>query len=195
MIPEIFVSHSKDDTNIDYIANTCIDANTKPILEELENIIVSNQIITGQVTHWKIKADIERSKAVFVILSPLIVDEFHKHTRDWIAWETGVAAAYSKDVWVLEPYSELGKISVVIPYLSQYMVFDPNNEKCTKYLKDVFESYSNSKNIRPTGDIINGRESICSGCMSVYGVHLPVGLDTFRCPICGKSRDRYGVHF
>jgi hypothetical protein len=44
-----------------------------------------------------------------------------KHTRDWISWESGNAAALNKDVWVLELLEDSPKVSVVIPYLRHYI--------------------------------------------------------------------------
>ncbi len=102
-IPEIFVSHmAKDIEYRDYFLEICTLAKTKPIFEELE------KIVKGTITWYTILKDIDRAKAVFVILSQNIQKEEQRHTRDWIVWETGVAAAKNKDVWVLEPYIELG---------------------------------------------------------------------------------------
>ena len=69
------------------------------------------------------------------------------HTRDWIVWETGVAK--NRDIWVFEPYSQLGSISVVIPYLKHYVIFDVNNDAWLGYMRKIIESYDDS-HILPT---------------------------------------------
>ncbi|MCZ7381141.1 MAG: hypothetical protein O8C64_06180 [Candidatus Methanoperedens sp.] len=178
-IPEIFVSHSAKDLEYRlYISDICNLAKTRPIFEELE------KIVAGDYTFWySIVAHIERAKAVFVILSQNIQEEENKHTRDWIVWETGVAAAQYKAVWVLEPYSEFGKKSVVIPYLTDYMLFENSNE-CKIYLKNIIESYSNPSISRPRG--INFAPT-CQKCKNTYGVHIPPYTKSFRCPICNEN--------
>ncbi len=188
-MPEIFVSHmAKDIEYRRYFEDICNLAKTRPIFEELE------QIVEEKISWQKIMEDIDRSKAVFVILSQNIQDKERKHTRDWIVWETGVAAAKKKDVWVLEPYSELGKISIVIPYLTQYMLFVDNNE-CKIYLKEIIESYSDRSISRPLGITLppGNITPYCSHCFSMYEVHIPDNTNRFRCPSCNKLLEIEGL--
>ncbi len=174
-LPEIFVSHmAKDRDYRDYFLEICTLAKTMPIFEELE------KIVKGQITWYTIMKDIDRAKAVFVILSQNIQKEEQKHTRDWIVWETGVAAAKNKEVWVLEPYRDLDKISVVIPYFTNYMLFEINDEY-RRYIKNIIESYSNPSISRPVG-----RKPFpkCPKCSWYFEVHIPFNTNKFRCPSC-----------
>lgn len=176
-MPEIFISHmAKDIDYRHYFLEICNLAKTRPIFEELE------QIIQGKIFWWNILDDIDRAKAVFVILSQNIQKEEQKHTRDWIVWETGVAAAKKKDVWVLEPYREFGKISIVIPYLTHYMLFEISDEY-TKYIKNIIESYSNPSISKPPGI---SQYPTWPNCFWVYEVHIPSNTKSFRCPSCNK---------
>lgn len=177
-VPEIFVSHMAKDTDYrHYFLEICDLAKTRPIFEELE------QIVKGKIFWWQIVDDIDKAKAVFVILSQNIQKEEQKHTRDWVVWETGIAAAKNKDVWVLEPYIEFGKISIVIPYLTQYMLFEISDEY-TKYIKNIIESYGNPYTSRPFGIRIS---PTCPNCFWTYEVHIPSNTNEFRCPSCNKK--------
>jgi hypothetical protein len=178
-IPEIFISHMADDEAYrHYFLEICNIANTKPIFEELE------QLVKYKIFWWQILEDIDRAKAVFVILSQNIQKEEQKHTRDWIVWETGVAAAKKKDVWVLEPYREFGKISIVIPYFTHYMQFEISDDY-RRYIKNIIESYSNLSISRPPG-IRTSPNPTCPNCFWTYEVHIPYNTNKFRCPNCNK---------
>ena len=116
---QIFVSHSQRDKDIiRFFLEAFAGAKVKPHLEELEK-----EPPTG-VTAAKIEQDIQSSNAVFVLLSEKV--ESLKHTRDWVSWECGTAK--NKDIWVFEPSESLGRISVIIPRLSQYLVFERTDE-------------------------------------------------------------------
>jgi hypothetical protein len=135
-----------------------------------------------------------------------------------VNWESGIAGK-NKDVWIFEPYSQFGRISVVTPKLRHYVVFDLTDE-WLGYIKKIIESYDDS-HILPAivvggglgailaekdragtavaGAIIalaltnkthagiNGDGVLCPHCHSVYSVHLPKGIDTFRCPVCNTN--------
>ena len=63
------------------------------------------------------------------------------HTRDWVVWECGVAS--NKDVWVLEPTSDLGEVTIITPVLHDYVLFEPS-DSWFAYLRSVMESYDDS---------------------------------------------------
>jgi hypothetical protein len=136
---QIFISHSQKDKNLrDFLSNAFAGTKVKPIFEEFE------KIFRGIVTSVHIAKDIENSKAVFVILSQNVQNI--PHTRDWVVWETGVAK--SRDIWVFEPYSQFGGISIVIPYLRHYVIFDTNDDWLA-YIRRIIESYDDS-HVLPT---------------------------------------------
>jgi ribosomal protein S27E len=136
---QIFISHSKKDKEvIDFLSKAFDDTKVKPHLEELEK-----ELPTG-VTAAKIERDIQASNAVFVLLTETV--EKLKHTRDWVVWECGVAK--NKDIWVFEPFTSLGEISVVVPHFNHYVLFE-QTEEWRKYLLAIIESYDDS-HVLPT---------------------------------------------
>jgi len=71
----------------------------------------------------EIKNQISNSKAVFVLLGPNVLSS--SHTKNWVAFEIGLACALGKHVWVFEQSST--KLDFPIPYLTDYM-FNVNLE-------------------------------------------------------------------
>jgi len=204
---QIFVSHSKKDKDLrDFFSNAFADTKVRAVFEEFE------KILRGKVTSEQIVKDIENSNAVFIILGPNVQDI--PHTRDWVVWETGVAK--NKDIWVFEPYSQFGRISVVIPYLRHYVIFDTSNA-WLGYIRRIIESYDDS-HVLPTllvtggiGALLAEKDKIggavlgtlaglaisdksrerptgirvkCVKCSSLYNIHIPQGMNKFRCPVC-----------
>ena len=203
---QIFVSHSgKDKQFVDFFSNAFSGTKVKAILEEFE------QILTGKITSQKISTDIEKSNAVFVLLSKSV--QKIPHTRDWIVWETGVAK--NKDIWIFEPYEQFGKISVITPIVKNYVIFN-TDEVHLGYIRKIIESYDNS-HVLPTVLISSGVGAIlgksegatigamtglvlsnrvkdrpggvevnCANCFSTYQIHIPDGMTKFRCPVCNR---------
>lgn len=203
---QIFVSHSgRDRALVSFFSKAFASTKVKAIFEEFE------KILKGKITSSKITKDIENSNAVFVILSQNV--QSIPHTRDWVVWETGVAK--NRDIWIFEPYSHLGKISVITPYLKHYVIFEPN-DSYLGYIKRIIESYDDS-HILPTllvttgvgallgkgegaalgaltGLVISdkskerplGKSIKCLSCHSSYNIHIPQGLSIIRCPVCNK---------
>lgn len=203
---QIFVAHSRRDRDFrDFFSNAFAGTKVKAVFEEFEKILV------GRITSDIVARDIENSRAVFVILSQNVQDILH--TRDWVVWEAGVAASGNKDIWVFEPISQLGRISVVIPYLKHYVVFDTSDD-WLGYIRRIIESYDDSHVLSTvlvtgftgaalggglgaavgtlTGIIISDRsrerptgiEVECCECNSIYSIHIPQGLNIFRRPVC-----------
>lgn len=131
---QIFVSHSqRDKDTIHFILEAFAGTKVKPHLEELEKEPPSG------VTADKIDRDIQACNAVFVLLSKNV--ENLKHTRDWVNWECGVAK--NKEIWVFEPVETLGKVSVIVPRLNHYVLFE-NTDEWRQYLRAIISSYDDS---------------------------------------------------
>ncbi len=142
---EIFVSHSGKDKDLrDFFSNAFAGTKVRAIFEEFE------KIIRGTVSSAQIARDIENSKAVFVILSQNV--QGIPYTRDWVVWETGVAK--NKDIWIFEPSTQFGLISVVTPFLRHYVIFDIS-DPWLGYLRRIIESYDDS-HVLPTLLITGG---------------------------------------
>lgn len=203
---QIFISHSKEDKDlINFFSKVFSSTKVKAIWEEFKKIITLNS-----VTSKKIKDDIKQSNALFIILSQNV--QALPHTRDWVDWESGVGSASNKDIWVFEPYRQLGSISVVTPHLNHYVLFETNNS-WFKYIWQIIDSYNDSNILLATtvgelqrittlegliGDPVRdksinrptGIEIKCSYCSLVYNIHFPIpdrsNQFNFRCPVCNK---------
>lgn len=128
MVNEIFVSASKKDDNlINGLGEVISRTRLKMITEYFEDLKppACNEIMK----------DIEKSKFFVVLLGPNAQDFLH--TRDWIQWEIGVASAKRKDIWVFEDTST--QISMVIPHLTDYVIWDINNPEHKKSIRDIIE--------------------------------------------------------
>ncbi len=137
---KIFISHSSRDTESVNFFNTMFSTlNVSAIYEEYD------QREGQHINNQKIKNDIESSNAVFVLLDEQI--ENLKHTRDWIAWETGVAKGLNKKVFVFEKIKDTGKLGIVIPHLDHLIVYDPNDYNWRNYLKPILQSFDDTNKI------------------------------------------------
>lgn len=166
-------------------------------------------IVSGPATAPRIQADIESSNAVFVLVTPHLASL--AHSRDWVAWETGVAA--HRDVWVFERRTDAGQVEIVTPALKHLLRFDPS-DAWFPYVRSIITSYDDS-HVLPAmiaggtvgGAIRKGEGAVigagialvvatllnqqpkgipiaCGSCSSRYSVHLPIGEPNFRCPVC-----------
>jgi hypothetical protein len=132
---QIFVSHSRNDDDIvAFFAKAFAMTNVKAVYKEFE-------AIKEKVTADIIQSDIEDSEAIFVLLSKNV--EEIKHTRDWVVWEAGTGSAKNRDIWIFEPRSQLGKISVVIPHLDHYVIYGINKQ-WLDYISRIIKSYDDS---------------------------------------------------
>ena len=87
------------------------------------------------------RADIGRSNAVFILLGENV--EKLRHTQQWVLWESGVAGAANKDVWVFEAHEDDGKLTVLIPHLHHHVCFE-YSDPWLAYIRAVVSSYDDS---------------------------------------------------
>ena len=133
---QIFISHSaKDSKPVEFLNRAFASSNVQAKYEEIE------AIVTGRRTEAQIRADIAQSNAVMIVLGRNA--ETLKHTRDWINWESGNAAALNKDVWVLESFEDSSHLSVVIPCLRHYVCFH-YTDPWLAHLREIVVSYDDS---------------------------------------------------
>lgn len=195
---KIFISHSQQDTDlIHFFLEAFAGTNVKPHLEEFEKVPPSG------VTAQKIQTDIRASNALFLLLSENV--EELKHTRDWVNWECGTVANMNKDIWVFEPITSLGKVSVVTPRFNHYVLFDQNDE-WRNYIRSIIESYDDShvwptlSSAAATGAMMN-KKDVASGAMIGAAVGLAglifkdmakqkLGVEV----MCQKCSSNYRVH-
>ena len=193
---QIFVSHSqRDKDTIHFFLEAFAGTNVKPHFEEFEKDVPRG------VTATKIAGDIQQSNALFVLLSESVASL--PHTRDWINWECGTAN--NKEIWVFEPLESFGKVSIVIPRFSHYVLFEKTLE-WRKYVLAIIGSYDDS-HVIPTlsastgGGALLNEEDRGAGAAAGFALGL-VGLllhsitkPSFGVPVrCWKCFSNYRVH-
>jgi hypothetical protein len=161
--PQMFVSHSKKDTNIRaFFDQAFARTGVKSECMEFEDM---------QPPHWnEIDKQIQDSLATFLLLGPNVKNS--DHTQNWIAFEVGLSCAHGKRVWVFERMKS--KINFPIPYVTDYMPYVLDRFSFD-YIRGIIESYRD-KTIR------EGLETECRYCHSVFFTHHIIGA--YHCPVC-----------
>lgn len=205
---QIFVSHSaRNKKGLDFINRAFATTNVQAKYEEIE------AIKTGKRTPAQIKADIEASNAIFVLLSQHV--EQASYTRDWVVSES--STGFNKDVWVLEAVEDSPNLSIVIPRVRHYVRFD-YADNWLIYLQQMIASYDDSHVLKAAvlgagmggaltesvGGVLAGTgiallllalnnktpgwPTLCPTCHSFYNVHLDFPrVPTMRCPVCNTG--------
>jgi hypothetical protein len=130
----IFISHSQRDSEIKAFFNELF-ANTKikAVFMEFE------KMLGKEVNADKIETKINSTNAVFIILSEN-TDNL-RHTRDWIAWESG--RSFNKDIWVFIPERLNLGLNMVIPKLNHLVIYN-HSDLWRKYIYRIINSYDDS---------------------------------------------------
>lgn len=118
---QIFISHSSNDHEIvDYLIDKFDDTGIKPIRMEYEKWSRK-----GKPNWIWIKDEIQKSKALFLILTKNIVKK--EFTENWVAFEIGVASVCDPQLPVLVFREE--DVDFPVPFLNHY--FDQQFSKKT----------------------------------------------------------------
>lgn len=167
---QIFVSHSKDDPNLQFFKDIISAVSLKGFWMEYEDF---------NVTPWAvIRKEMIESSCVIVALSRLLLDYGYGHTRNWISFEVGLACAMGKDLWVFEPWDE--PIDFPVPYCSRYALYTPGNIDHIKHFIGVFEEYIEHEQIPHMG--VGLQQCTKESCMLPFV--LMSDAESFRCPAC-----------
>jgi DNA-directed RNA polymerase subunit RPC12/RpoP len=197
---QIFISHSaKDRELVGFLSKAFAPTQVKAVFVEFE------AILQGPANAQTIAQDIRESNAVFVLLGRHV--EGFKHTRDWVGWESGVAAGVAmetnKDVWVMEAVTEMDGLSIVIPHLRHYVCFDSRQDFWQGYLTQIILSYDNSHFLKAisagaaTGGVLGKGEGALWGAGVGFVLAAMAGAQgrppgmSLTCPRCDSY---YNVH-
>jgi hypothetical protein len=99
--------------------------------------------------YQSIKDFVNGSNALFVLLSPQLLEPARRHTANWIAFEIGLAANWRShflipritqdriDVYVFEPFDE--PVDFCVPYCTYYMQHS-GSEGELRFLRELIEN-------------------------------------------------------
>lgn len=167
---QIFVSHSKDDTNLEFFKSVISNVSLKGVWMEYRDIDLVPWVL--------IRAEMARSACVIVALSRPLTQYSYAHTRNWIDFEVGLACAMNKPVWVFEPWNE--PIDFSVPFCTHYTLYEPSNENHIKFFIESFEKYSEDKPpFHPSAAL---QKCSNEGCSLPF--FLMCDIEEYRCPSC-----------
>lgn len=130
----VFISHSRQD--IELIQNI------SKLLENIgEEAVIMEYIPTKNVTRPPfevIRMEVMNSNYMMLFKTDNAIKT--DYTKNWIIFEIGLAAATNKKLFVFERIGS--PINFPIPYLTDYMLFDPYN------VSDMFEIQTIAKNYK-----------------------------------------------
>lgn len=186
----VFISHSKDDTNIRNFFGNIINS-----IEGFNSKFMEFETIKGYPALFieKIIGN-EDVKAVFVLLGSNITKS--PYTQNWVAFEVGMAKALKKDIWVFEEFNT--DIKFPIPYLDFYMMYTIDNKDHFDFIRSLVKQYKDEESL--IGILFRLRvkdrfkfafkKVICPNprCNAFY--YLLNTIREFKCPVC-----REPIHF
>jgi hypothetical protein len=158
---QIFVSHSKSDSDLECVYAGFSTTGVKSIFMEYEKM--------DKPAWQSIRKNILISESVFVLLSNAVRDR--EHTQNWIAFEVGVACQAKKNVWVFERSENY--INFAVPYLTHFLAYHPSKDRNIKLLREIIKTNGIGKD---WGDSVH-----CFNCGTVYKIP---NINKWFCPCC-----------
>lgn len=181
----IFISHSKRDKGtVDAFCNVFARTQLQAVLAEFEAYAVPPWL---QIKNW-----VQHSSALFVLLSREL--QSTPYTQNWVSYEVGLACALNKPVWVYEQWQS--PVLFPVPYLTDYVVYDPANREDLNAIKRLIELYDPSPALAGAilggllGGLLSGGAGAGAGALlgGAIGQRRPTGA-VVRCPngLCGVT--------
>lgn len=180
MEKQIFVSHTKADADFcDDLDRICARVGIRAFRSEFESI---------PPPAWKtIKQAMGESIAMFLLVGRELVahQSYHSpewsYTRNWIAYEVGIACQRGMDVWVLCDEVE---INFPVPYFNNYAPFNITSERNFGFMRHVLSEYKRGRGFPvPDGDTF----VVCPGpsCGAEFNLRIELEPDKYVvCPQC-----------
>ena len=173
MYDTVFISHSKDDPNLDFFHKILSALPTEAVWMEFEDMEAP--------PYLSIRRKVNSSDAIFVLLSEHLVHR--QHTNNWVSFEIGLAGnrksgeSEGLDVWVFEPMGE--DISFAVPYCTFYVKYKTPLASL-KRLKEMLK-YKYPANL--------GIELVCpsDNCRMTFRYLGSSVTHVLNCPACRKD--------
>lgn len=179
---QIFLSHSKHDKKI----RNFFMASFSQVDGIIPQTMEFGETLPPPWTH--IKDEMEKSKAVFILLGEGVV-ESGIHTQNWISFEVGLACALKKDVWVFEQRNV--DVHFPIPYLNYYFHYDPENDESLMKIREIIRLYAEAPEDKPV--TTNSLVFVCPSESCKVEFRLPLIEDKvvlpsrISCPACRRK--------
>jgi hypothetical protein len=167
MYKTVFISHSRYDANLDFFHKIFSAVPIESVWMEFEDIKPPPSL--------SIKDNVNRSDALFVLLSQHLVDK--QHTSNWVSFEVGLAANRKCEIYVFEPIDE--HVDFAVPYFTHYMRYR-TTENTLKWLRDGLRN----------GSIVEYGVSIkCpyNDCLIQFNYLSRLYTDSYYCPACRRE--------
>jgi hypothetical protein len=133
----VFISHSKKDKSLVYnICKILYRAGMRPFIAEFEELGES-----GGLTSEDLKREMEQSEMVALLLTENVIST--KYTRNWVAYEVGLAHGLNKPIWVFEDENKPIK-DFPVPHVDYYFLYDPSLREDWKTIEEEFKKWSES---------------------------------------------------
>jgi len=132
----VFISHSRRDPDIR-------DAFLKLFGLSPVNAVCKEYDIYRSPPWIEIRTDIQKSKALFLLMGPNLMPKESPYTANWVTYELSVARELDKDIWIFEELSRL--VDFPIPSLDasrcHYMLYERNNPEHESYIREIIAGY------------------------------------------------------
>lgn len=185
MSGQIFVSHSRQNRDlIQRLSEVLSRTNYEMYTEYFERMGRSNRGSIDQDS--EILADeIQRSAALLLLTPP----NPQRHTRSWIAWETGVAYQANRPIIVMEDVNT--DYDLILPHINEYILFDCEEEEDLRdirdFLDDLVRFYQGSNLPRRQQVTCYFPTEKEEGCGQQFGIWLQARAKSFKCPACRRG--------
>lgn len=197
---QIFISHSRKDVKInDEFRNYFNGTRVKPFFAEFEKWSRDER----HASYW-IWKNIANSKALFLLLTESVAGILH--TRNWVAFEIGIAFTLKKPIWV---FREIGEVEPTVtfpmwafqmkeheefnvPYLDHFIPYPTVLNDKGQWLSDEYEKIAEETLFENMERIIRNptekkKDLIvqCGDCRLEFCYH---GTNhKFKCPSCSEE--------
>jgi len=160
----------------------------KPIIEEFVP-----EKKKEPVPYREIRKNIASSDAVFLFLTDNIM--MTEHTKNWVIFEDGIAAASRKQLFLFERKGI--PLKYPVPYVTDYAIFDESDikdilkiQELSKRLKKFFSAEENASYVPPSEVAHDAGSAILWAMRSFFRVRAKkkllqqFGVFKLKCPIC-----------
>lgn len=137
---KIFISHSRRDKELVYsITKILYRVGVKPYIAEFEEL---GEL--GRLTAENLKSEISASDMLALMLTRNVC--VSPYTRNWVAYEIGVAHAFGKPIWVFESEHEFVE-DYPIPRVDYYFIFNPELRGDWARIEEEFRKLSQAQSL------------------------------------------------